>query len=271
MPVPFKLLLTGSYRAPALRIRWSNRRRTPIPEVAHLIAETWTTARAEAARHGRDLFPGAMTRLRGWSAVDATLTLDLGPTDYREFVGTNLRHPELADRFGRASLANPLGVSVAVVTSDGHLIVQRRSEQVFEYPGFFHVCGGNVEPADVAGRVAPGVFATVRRELDEEFGIAPGDVLDLICLGLAENRAILKPDLLVAASVALPADAFVSSRHPEFSALTVIEGAEALAAFLVEHATETSPAGLACLFAVGRHRYGEGWYEETMNNLGVDL
>src|SRR5262249_13698340 len=155
-----------------------------LPEVECQIAETWTAATIEAAARGRELFPGAMTRLFGWSADDSTLTLDLGSTDYRTFVGTNLRHPELASMYGREALANPPGVSAAVVTSDGRIVVQRRSEQVFEYPGYFHVCGGNVEPADVVGPTAPGVFASARRELAEELGIAAGEILDLVCLGL---------------------------------------------------------------------------------------
>jgi 8-oxo-dGTP pyrophosphatase MutT (NUDIX family) len=269
MPLPFTSLLMGSYREQTLRARWSDQRLTTLPDVAHLIAETWNESRIEAASHGRDLFPGAMTRLLGWSAVHETLTLNLGSTDYREFVGTNLRHPELASIYGREALANPLGVSVAVVTTDGQIIVQRRSEQVFEYPGYFHVCGGNVEPEDVVGPSAPGVFATVRRELDEEFGIAAGDVLDLVCLGLTENRTILKPDLVFEAHVSLPRAAFESTQHPEYSHLAFVDGPDGLASFLIEHGTDTSPAGLACLFAVGRHRYGEGWHEHTMDRLGL--
>ncbi|MEA2530311.1 MAG: hypothetical protein QOG89_1955 [Thermomicrobiales bacterium] len=240
---------------------------TASPEIARLITESWSSAKSEAAAGGRDLFPGAMTRLINWSVEDRTLTLDLGVTDYREFVGTNLRHPELAVSHGREALANPLGVSVAVTTADGKLLVQRRSEQVFEYPGFFHVCGGNVEPADVADAAASGVFATVRRELDEELGIAPVEIVDLICLGLAEDRGTLKPDLLFEAQVSLTADAFATSTNAEYSALAFVEGEEALAAFLVEHVGVTSPAGLACLLAVGRHRYGEAWSEGVVARL----
>jgi 8-oxo-dGTP pyrophosphatase MutT (NUDIX family) len=164
-------------------------------------------------------------------------------------------------------LADPLGVSVAVVTGDGQLIVQKRSEHVFEYPGFFHVCGGNVEPTDVAGPDAPGVFAAARRELAEELGIGSPELVDLVCLGLAENRESHKPDLLFEAKVSLPAAAFASVRNAEYSEIVVIGGGDGLTAFLTDHAARFSPAGLACLLAVGRHRFGEKWFEDAVGGL----
>jgi 8-oxo-dGTP pyrophosphatase MutT (NUDIX family) len=267
MRLPFNPLLAGSYRQQAVQTRWSDQCLRTTPDVAHLIAETWRAARTEAAERGHEVYPGAMTRLIGWTADDQNLTLDLGPTDYREFVGTNLLNPDLADRYGKDSLANPLGISVAVVTADDQLIVQRRSQQVFEYPGYFHVGGGNVEPEDVVGPAAPGVFATARRELAEEMGIRADAIVELVCLGLAENRTNLKPDLLFEARISLPAAAFASTSHPEYSHLAFIEGADGLSGFLVSHASQTSPAGVASLLAVGRRRFGENWYEETMEGV----
>jgi hypothetical protein len=154
-----------------------------------------------------------------------------------------------------------------VVTNGGQLIVQRRSEHVFEYPGFFHVCGGNVEPVDVAGPDAPGVFATVRRELAEEYGIGSPEIVELICLGLAENRESLKPDLLFEAKVSLPAAAFASIRNTEYSEIVVIGGEDELTAFLIRHAARFSPAGLACLLAVAQLRFGEKWFEDAVEEL----
>jgi 8-oxo-dGTP pyrophosphatase MutT (NUDIX family) len=232
----------------------------------HVIAESWNAALADARAQGRDLFAGPMTRLLSWSTDHETLILNLGPTDYREFVGTNLRHPELAQRNGRDALANPLGVSVAVVTADGRFVVQRRSEHVFEYPGYFHVCGGNVEPIDVEGPDAPGVFAAARRELEEELGVGSAQIADLICLGLAENRATLKPDLLFAADVTLTADAFGTARNSEYSGLVFIDGEAALAEHLTEYSQRYSPPGMACLLAAGRRRYGDEWYERVIQN-----
>jgi 8-oxo-dGTP pyrophosphatase MutT (NUDIX family) len=268
MTLAFDMLVMGSFPESAVHASWSDRPLTKSAKVAHLISASWASATLEAAALGRDLFAGAMTRLLGWRVNGDALTLELGPTDFREFVGTNLRHPELAERFGRDALANPLGVSVAVLTSDGQLVVQRRSEQVFEYPGFFHVCGGNVEPIDVAGPSAPGVFAAVRRELEEELGIGSEKIARLTCLGLAENRETVKPDLLFVAEVTLPAAAFHATRNEEFSTLVFIEGEAALTTCLIEDRQRFTPPGMACLLATGRHAYGEPWYERTL--LGVE-
>ncbi|HKG26624.1 MAG TPA: NUDIX domain-containing protein [Thermomicrobiales bacterium] len=266
MRSPFEFLLTGSFSQRSVRARWAFQYTTVPSEVEKLIAESWALAEIEAATRGQELFAGPMTRLLRWSSSDGTLTLDLGPTDYRQFVGTNLRHPELARKYGRDALANPLGVSAAVFTSDGHIVVQRRSEHVFEYPGYFHVCGGNVEPVDVEGPNAPGVFAAVRRELDEELGIGDAQIADITCLGLSENRATLKPDLLFAAEVTLTADAFAATGNAEYSDLVFIGGEASLAEYLIENSHRCSPPGIACLLAAGRRAYGDAWYECLMKS-----
>src|SRR5262245_22751452 len=143
MTLPFTLLASGSFPERAVRTRWFDQRLHLTDELTRLISDAWDDAKVEATTRGQSLFPGPLTRLLSSTDSGDTLTLDLGPTDFREFVGTNLRHPALAEQFGRDVFANPLGVSVAVVTTDGQIVIQQRSQQVFEYPGFFHVCGGN--------------------------------------------------------------------------------------------------------------------------------
>jgi 8-oxo-dGTP pyrophosphatase MutT (NUDIX family) len=267
MTFPFDHLASGSFTERAIRTRWFDQRLHLTEEVARLVADAWDEAKVEATAHGRSLFPGPLTRLLGASDSGDTLTLDLGPTDFREFVGTNLRHPEIAEQHGRNALANPLGVSVAVVTADGQLLIQQRSHQVFEYPGFFHVCGGNVEPIDVAGPEGPGVCAAVRRELDEELGIGTEQIVRLTCIGLIANHASFKPDLLFEAEVTLAAATFHATRNEEYSALAFVEGDTDLSAFLVKNRGRITPPGMACLLAVGRRRYGESWHEGVVPQL----
>lgn len=267
MPLAFSLPATGTFAESDVRASWTDQPVVVPAGVERLIAESWAAAETEALQCGRELFPGAMTRLLQWSTDGGTLTLTLGPTDYRQFVGTNLRHPELAERFGRDALANPLGISVAVVTADNQLLVQQRSERVFEHPGFFHVCGGNVEPADVAGPDAPGVFAAARRELEEELAITPAQIISLTCLGLAENRKTFKPDLLIEAEVTQPADAFRSARNAEFSNLIFLEDATTLAGCLTQNRNRFTPPGMASLLVTGRKRYGDRWYQSTLPSV----
>jgi 8-oxo-dGTP pyrophosphatase MutT (NUDIX family) len=267
MTLPFALLASGSFSECAVRTRWFDQRLHMTEELTRLISVAWTDATIEATSRGRSLYAGPMTRLLDWTAGGDTLTLDLGPTDFREFVGTNVSHPERALQSGRDALANPVGISVAVLTTDGQLVIQQRSQQVFEYPGFFHVCGGNVEPIDVAGPEPPGVLAAVRRELDEELGIGAQQTARLICLGLIENRETFKPDLLFEAEVTLAAAAYHDSSNEEYSTLVFVEGEAALTSFLIETRERLTPPGVACLLAVGRQRYGEPWYERVVSNL----
>src|SRR5882672_4230570 len=82
-------------------------------EVDGLIDQAW---RASMAQSGVHLFDGPMCRLESWRASADRLELTLSDTTYKKFLGTNLSHPELADRFGREALANPVGVSPALIT-----------------------------------------------------------------------------------------------------------------------------------------------------------
>jgi 8-oxo-dGTP pyrophosphatase MutT (NUDIX family) len=267
MTLPFTRLIARSYPVDAIKVAWSSDPFEPPQAVTDQIEAAWESAQHDAAMHGRDLFPGAMTRLNDWSADAHALHLNLGPTDYRAFVGTNLRHPEFAERYGPAALANPLGISIAVITADNQIVVQKRSEHVFELPGYYHVGGGNVEPVDVAGPNAPGIAATVRRELEEELAIAPDQITEQLCLGLAENAHVRKPDLLIATHVSLPAGALATRQNAEYSALVCLADEPTLTCFLRDNARTTSPGGIACLLALGHHRYGPDWAESLVVTL----
>ena len=68
-----------------------------------------------------------MCRLERWEASPdgSRLHLSMSTTSYKPFFGTNMSHPELADRYGPDVLANPIGVSPALETSDGQLLLGR--------------------------------------------------------------------------------------------------------------------------------------------------
>src|SRR5437879_5911674 len=94
------------------------------PEVDQAIESAWQQA---TARPGLHLFDGPMCRLESWHVNNDRLRIVLSDTHYKTFLGTNLTHPELADRFGRQILANPVGVSPALLTVDNFLIMGRRN------------------------------------------------------------------------------------------------------------------------------------------------
>src|SRR5687767_2626134 len=150
----------GDWPPGAVAARWAEKSRPIIPEVEALIDAAWAEAQRRA---GVRLVDGPMCRLEAWSASPARLELVVAGGSYKPFLGTHLSHPEPADRFGPHALANPVGVSPALETSDGYLMLGRRNASVAYYPSRIHPFAGALDPRDRSD-----VFAAVRRELAEE-------------------------------------------------------------------------------------------------------
>jgi 8-oxo-dGTP pyrophosphatase MutT (NUDIX family) len=204
-----------------------------------------------------------MCRLKSWRAeADGRLALVLGPTSYKHFLGTNMRRPDLADRFGPEVLANPVGVSAIVETSDGYLLLGRRNASVAYYPGRIHPFAGSLEPVDAAGGSSgPDPFAAVLRELAEELAFAPADVAELRCTGLAEDAALRQPELIFRATtprtrVSVEAQVARDEHHASVAA----PATEAGVAELLQDPALT-PVAVASLLLWGRQVFGTGWFD----------
>jgi 8-oxo-dGTP pyrophosphatase MutT (NUDIX family) len=165
-----------------------------IPEVERAINEAWNAA---AARLGQKLFDGPMCRLERWSASPERLDLTLSRSSYRPFLGTNLYNARLADIYGVDVLANPVGLSTALQTSDGYLLLGRRNDSVAYYPNRVHPFAGALEPHEPLN-----VFEDIRRELREELHLDVADIEAIRCVGLVEDRSLRQPELIFIASTA---------------------------------------------------------------------
>ena len=96
-----------------------------VHEVEAAIDAAWKKLVSD--RPGVKLFDGPMIRLESHHASVDRLDLVVSPTSYRPFLGTNLTNPTLADQFGVNVLADPIGVSTSLLTSDGFLMMGRRN------------------------------------------------------------------------------------------------------------------------------------------------
>ena len=127
-------------------------------EVEAGVSAEWETKLAKHSRlfNGRKFRYGC-ARVVG-AGAGARVIMELGLTDYRAMVGTNLspcfgqllaRDPQL--------LANALGNGTVVETSDGCVMMLLRSPQMIEAPNTYVFPGGHPEPVSV-GLEAMGVW-----------------------------------------------------------------------------------------------------------------
>jgi 8-oxo-dGTP pyrophosphatase MutT (NUDIX family) len=169
-----------------------------VPGVEAAIDRAWEEVNA---RPGVTLFDGPVCRLESFSATPDRLELAVSQTSYRINVGTNFCHPEFAERFGRDVMANPVGVSAGVVSSDGFLLMGRRNGSVAYYPHKLHPFAGSVEVRDSIN-----LFDDVRRELHEELHLGKGEITHIECIGIVEDQKLLHPETIFLVRASLSAE-----------------------------------------------------------------
>ena len=179
----------------------------PSPAFSALIESAWSTA---CARPGVHLFDGPLCRFERLTADEQHLHLKVSRCSYKQFFGTNGSHPEWADAHGWNFLANAIGTSAALVSSDGWLVFGSRSMAVALYPGWAHPFGGILEPSEDLD-----LLAEMQRELHEEIGLSASDISDLACIGLVRDPCLRQPELIYLARASLTLHELESRLDPE--------------------------------------------------------
>ena len=234
--------------------------RSIVPEVERIIDETWQRITSQPGVH---LFDGPMCRLESWSAAPARLDIAMSGTSYKPFIGTNLYHPELADRYGPSILANPIGVSPALETADGWLMMGRRNGSVAYYPNRVHPFAGALEPRD-----ANDLFGAVLRELAEELAFTNDDIAEIRCTGVVEDWSIRQMELVFR----------VVSTRTRSQVEATLDGAEHDASWAVQASAqaidaalndplELTPVAVAALLLWGNARFGSDWFKDRTDRM----
>ncbi|MFW6061273.1 MAG: NUDIX domain-containing protein [Planctomycetota bacterium] len=268
----FFLDVAGQYAPEQVTVRWERSPRPAHPEIDGLIERTWREQMADARQQGRRLFNGKLCRLIDCDGDRHSLELTTGPVSYKEFVGTNLSHAYLRYTHGPEMLANALGVSAAVVTGDGFVLLGRRSEKVAYHGGRIHPLGGMLEPTD-QDHEPPRPFDAVVRELQEETGLKEDSIRDAICLGLVRDKHIVQPELIfdieVAADVAaLRAGLDAAADSMEHVEVVPVRNCpSAVVNFIEAHTEDLTPVALACLLLHGMYCWGSGWFATARGYL----
>ncbi|CAL8356784.1 unnamed protein product [Merluccius merluccius] len=181
------------------------------------IEEVWT----ERVTREPWLFNGSKFRLHSFTFASPKgpprLTLRLGLTCYKDFLGTNWSHRAKALQWrGEAEfsdpcalLAQPLGVGGVLCTLDGKVVLIRRSQRVAEAGGLLDIPGGHPEPQAVCQSVSAGVcqdgismavvqqspeavvselFSSVCAEIRDEVNVQLSSLGEPVLMGVALNH-----------------------------------------------------------------------------------
>ena len=273
---PFAVEAIGPFAATRLTQTWSDCPRETTPAIEGHIARTWETQSALAQIDGRRLYNGDLIRMIRAEIRGDALDLELGPTCYRDFVGTNLYAAQTTRQLGPEYLADALGISATVLTRDGFLAYGRRNRTVAFHGGYLHTFGGLVEPSDLRANDICDILGAIHRELDEELHLSRDDLRDTVITGLVRDRTILQPELLFDVSISL------SRRELLDRFATIVDGQEHTAIEFVADEPDSivpflrksdpvAPIAAAAMLLHGKIAWGEGWYEQACYLLYGDL
>ncbi|WCJ41164.1 hypothetical protein M5689_022046 [Euphorbia peplus] len=189
-----------------------------IPHDDAQLENAVSTIWEQRSQKNTSLYNGTKFRYGGYnlhSGVGANqdyhVSLHLGLTDYRTFVGTNLNPlwekfiaPLEDDITQCRHMSDPLGNGAIVETSDKKIVVLQRSHNVGEFPGHFVFPGGHPEPEEVGitshqstehnvdsdiinKKVSQEMFDSIIREVVEEIGVPATSLCDPLFIGISRR------------------------------------------------------------------------------------
>ena len=193
-----------------------------------------------------------MLRYLNHTVDDSIFKLSVGPTCYRDFVGTNLYGQAWLDRVAWECFSNPVGTTATLVTADNLICYGRRSQRVAFHAGYVHTFGGALEIIDRRPDGTIDVFASLMRELDEELALTADDLMNLQCVGLIRDKQIHQPELLFEARLRMTTDELrkkwktAESGDEHEAIVTLQDSPEAIAPF-IESCGPIAPVAIGAL------------------------
>ncbi len=251
-----QFLCVGNWSPGQVHSTWTANTRRVVPDVERAIDIAWNTA---ASRPGVNLFDGPMCRLESWKACNDRLDLGLSRSSYKPFLGTNMTHPDFTASHGPDVMANPVGLSTALLTVDGKLLLGQRNALVAYYPNRVHPFAGSLEPDD------PDVFTAVGRELLEELAIEANSLLGVRCIGMAEDLRLRQPELIFAATSSLSSQTIVQRLDPaEHTAVVAVPATASDILDAVTNDPRLTPIAVASILMWGRLQFGDEWFGQVI-------
>ena len=248
---PYRVLAAGCWPVSRLTSQRVPSTFSPPPEVVAMVEVAWSAAQAKA---GSALFDGPVVRLESWTAGAVGFALTCSTTSYKWFFGTNGRNAAFVRPWGPTALANAIGTSAALLSTDGWLVFGRRAASLALYAGYAHPLGGMLEVHELTDPTVG-----ILRELAEEVGCTAADVEDVVLLGLGEDQALAQPELVWRVRSRLTR-AVLESRlnHEEHAGTWCVEATpEGLLAALA--ANDVTAITRITLLLYGRQAFGAAW------------
>jgi len=260
----FFLDVSGLFGPGDLSIQWVDQPRQTNPQVERMIEKTWRKCLHDAGLQGHTLFDGRLCRLASVQRDGAKLNLSIGLTGYREFLGTNAFNSNLIHKYGQEVLANPVGISATIISSDGYVLLGLRSSNVMLCPGCIHPIGGIMDaPEQLSGSADP--FAAMAGELEQEIALVKGSIRQIVCIGLVRDKKTVQPELIfdvhtdvdVATIRQNHLQAVDADEHSEL--ITMRDHPAIVVDFLSENRSRMTPIAQASLLLHGLRHWGSGW------------
>lgn len=191
-------------------------------DIEALIDEEWRNIN-DNLRAAGSRWAGVSTpnyALTGYSVDEGgVLEVKLAPSEYKLMATTHdlaLKKPEVFAKVRKAGkLPYTLGLSCAIESLDGLLVVFERSREVAISPGEYHVVGGRPRPERFLPPEIPAsereqaakeiifpervnLFTAMAEEIEEEAGLSP-EMYTILLAGIAHDSRILQPELIFCA------------------------------------------------------------------------
>ncbi|WP_028893125.1 NUDIX hydrolase [Syntrophorhabdus aromaticivorans] len=243
---------------PGIRARWEYAAQT-------FIDDAWKTYAQASRKTGVTVYNGNIFRLDGVERTNGCLSLMLSDTDFRSAIGTGTSGFVAA--FPRVQRANPFSLSVALVTADGRIVLEKR-HRIDSRRRKYHVIAGFMEREFDASDGRPNPFDALKREVREELALSIED--PVYATGLV--RAIYGSELCFYSRLSISFNDLLEIKENgetdcEIDTLEEVEDSpSAVASFLAGHTGDFVPSGRACLLLYGREAYGAKWYEDAMKS-----
>ncbi len=267
----FFLDICGQFIPEQLRVSWSDQVRPSNEKLDALIDEAWSRETGKAEQTGRRLFNGQLCRLIHYGGSDQFLELTIGPVGYKEFIGTNLTQAYVRYVHGPDVMADPLGVSTCLTTTDGFLLLGKRSKKVAYHAERIHPFGGMVEPRKDG--TVPSPFQRLLAEVHEETNVSSDMVGECVCVGLVRDKHIVQPELIFDTKVTADLETIrelskdASDIHEHTEMVPVLNHPAAVVTFIEKRFNELTGIALAVLLLHGLRSWGSGWFASARGYL----